>query len=177
MANSSTLLADLDEKVTPTNSIFSLLRLVEVRLIRFWKAHNVNKGGELMGVDMLFVDGRASINVNRLNTFRQLLNEGALYDLSLFDVTRSSPNFRFTDAHVVTDSLIKPVSIEITEASSPIPTEIYRYPMRSERIRLLCKVPSPAGDASDMAVFVSFNTAIAQLSNVRAAEVCNSLEC
>ncbi|CAF1906718.1 unnamed protein product [Brassica oleracea var. botrytis] len=39
------------------------------------------------------------------------------------------------------------------------------------------KVPSPAGDASDMAVFVSFNTAIAQLSNVRAAEVCNSLEC
>ncbi|KAH0873602.1 hypothetical protein HID58_070964 [Brassica napus] len=185
MANSSTLLADLDEKVTPTNSIFSLLRLVEVRLIRFWKAHNVNKGGELMGVDMLFVDGRASINVNRLNTFRQLLNEGALYDLSLFDVTRSSPNFRFTSAHVVTDSLIKPVSIEITEASSPSSTEIYRYPMRSERIRLLCKVeeietdnvPSPAGDASDMAVFVSFNTAIAQLSNVRAAEVCNSLEC
>ncbi|KAH0897495.1 hypothetical protein HID58_047063 [Brassica napus] len=156
-------------------------RLVEVRLIRFWKAHNVNKGGELMGVDMLFVDGRASINVNRLNTFRQLLNEGALYDLSLFDVTRSSPNFRFTDAHVVTDSLIKPVSIEITEASSPSPTEIYR----SERIRLLCKVeeietdnvPSPAGDASDMAVFVSFNTAIAQLSNVRAAEGCLSDQC
>ncbi|KAL0758562.1 hypothetical protein Bca101_074712 [Brassica carinata] len=73
------------------------------------------------------LDEKASINVNRLNTFRQLLNEGALYDLSLFDVTQSSPNFRFTEAHVVTDSLIKPVSIEITEASSPSPTEIYRF--------------------------------------------------
>ncbi|KAL0684798.1 hypothetical protein Bca4012_051646 [Brassica carinata] len=41
----------------------------------------------------------------------------------------------------------------------------------------MIKVPSPAGDASDMAVFVSFNTAIAQLSNVRAAEGCLSDQC
>lgn len=62
-----------------------------------WKAHNVNKGGELMGIDMLLADGKASINVDRLNTFGQLLNEEALYNLSLFGVTRSSPNFFFTE--------------------------------------------------------------------------------
>lgn len=97
-----------------------------------WKAHNVNKGGELMGIDMLLADGKVilltsllytftyrfctfrysfsfcyfivdfdpcfySINVDRLNTFGQLLNEEALYNLSLFGVTRSSPNFFFTE--------------------------------------------------------------------------------
>ncbi|KAJ4905842.1 Uncharacterized protein Rs2_09500 [Raphanus sativus] len=84
-----------------------------------WKAHNVNKGGELMGMDMLLADGKASINVDRLNTFGQLLNEEALYNLN---------------------PLIKPVSTEITESSSPTPTEIYRCPRRSERIVLHCKL-------------------------------------
>ncbi|WZZ05453.1 hypothetical protein YC2023_091374 [Brassica napus] len=56
-----------------------------------------------MGVDMLLVDGKFV----RCNT--------------------EQPNFFFTDAHVVIDSLIKPVYFEITEASSPIPTEIYRF--------------------------------------------------
>ncbi|KAG2314510.1 hypothetical protein Bca52824_017632 [Brassica carinata] len=64
---------------------------------------------------------QASININRLNTFRQLLNERDLCNLSLCDVSRSSPDCCFTDAPVLSDSLIKPVSIKITEAGSPTP--------------------------------------------------------
>ncbi|CAN6818438.1 unnamed protein product [Brassica oleracea] len=35
---------------------------------------------------------------NRQLRFRERLNEGSLYTLSGFDVTRSSPNFRLSDA-------------------------------------------------------------------------------
>ena len=31
---------------------------VEVRLLRFWEARNVRRGGELMGVDMLLLDSK-----------------------------------------------------------------------------------------------------------------------
>ena len=33
----------------------------EVRLLRFWEARNLRKGGELMSVDMLFVDENVSL--------------------------------------------------------------------------------------------------------------------
>nr|VDC99433.1 unnamed protein product [Brassica oleracea] len=86
------------------------------RLLRFWEARNLRKGGELMCLDMLFVDEnilaeialvpyhclnffiQRSISANRQLRFRERLNEGSLYTLSGFDVTRSSPNFRLSDA-------------------------------------------------------------------------------
>ncbi|KAL0856279.1 hypothetical protein Bca101_061432 [Brassica carinata] len=65
---------------------------------------------------------------------------------------------------------------------------LFKYPRRSERIPSHCKVEEietdngrsevltyrvqlAVSDASDTAVFVSFDTAMAQLSNIRAAEV------
>ena len=33
---------------------------VQVRLLRFWEARNVRRGGELMGVDMLLLDSQVS---------------------------------------------------------------------------------------------------------------------
>lgn len=48
MANPQVLLATLN---------FGLCSdAVEVRLLRFWEARNVRRGGELMSLDMLFVD-------------------------------------------------------------------------------------------------------------------------
>lgn len=48
MANSYTLLADLKAGRCSNTA--------EVRLLRFWEARNTKKGGELMSIDMLFLD-------------------------------------------------------------------------------------------------------------------------
>ncbi|KAG2305336.1 hypothetical protein Bca4012_064397 [Brassica carinata] len=52
---------------------------VEVRLLRFWKAKNFKRNGELMRVYMIFVDVKstsmpATMYVNHLVTFRHRLN-------------------------------------------------------------------------------------------------------
>ncbi|CAN6880128.1 unnamed protein product [Brassica oleracea] len=95
MANSQVLLADL--KAGRCSNV------AEVRLLRFWEAINVRKGGELMSVDMLFVDENStltqgSVGANRQLRFRDRLSEGSLYTLTGFDVTRSNTNFRLSDA-------------------------------------------------------------------------------
>ncbi|KAG2333195.1 hypothetical protein Bca52824_004375, partial [Brassica carinata] len=69
MANPQILLADL--------SAGRCSDTAEVRLLRFWEARNVRRGGELMSIDRL--------------------SEGSIYTLSGFDVTRSSPNLRLSD--------------------------------------------------------------------------------
>lgn len=48
MANPQIILADLRAGRLSDDA--------EVRLIRFWEARNVRRGGELMSLDMLFVD-------------------------------------------------------------------------------------------------------------------------
>ncbi|WZZ18730.1 hypothetical protein YC2023_111819 [Brassica napus] len=54
--------------------------VVEARLLRFWEARNVKRGGELMWVDMLLIDVnammQATINANRLSRFRSKLAAG-----------------------------------------------------------------------------------------------------
>ncbi|CDY66397.1 BnaAnng22180D [Brassica napus] len=62
MANVLVLLSDLQSGGSSST--------VEVRLLRFWEARNVCRGGELMGVDMLLLDSQstmmpATVNVNR----------------------------------------------------------------------------------------------------------------
>ncbi|KAL0897040.1 hypothetical protein Bca101_081001 [Brassica carinata] len=57
----------------------------------FWEAHDVKKGDEPMGVDIVFIEekitlNRTSIRIHGLNTLHR---KGAVYGLSDFDVTVS----------------------------------------------------------------------------------------
>ncbi|KAG5415532.1 hypothetical protein IGI04_003099 [Brassica rapa subsp. trilocularis] len=54
MANSYTLLANLRASRCSNTA--------EVRLLRFWEARNINKGGELMSIEMLLIDEALSTN-------------------------------------------------------------------------------------------------------------------
>ncbi|XP_022561634.1 uncharacterized protein LOC106410196 isoform X2 [Brassica napus] len=94
MVNSQVLLTDL--KAGPCSNV------VEVWL-RFGEARNVRKGGELMSIDILFVDENSTVTQGSVGANRQLrfmdgLCEGSLYTLTGFEVTRSNTNFRLSDA-------------------------------------------------------------------------------
>ncbi|CAH8320550.1 unnamed protein product [Eruca vesicaria subsp. sativa] len=114
---------------------------VEIRLLRFWEARNVRKGGELMSVDMLFIDADSTVTQGTVAATRQLrfrdrLTEGSVYTLSGFDVVRSSSNFRLCDA---------PLMIRFNDGTSfdkkfnperPIPTEHFRFMPYSRLLEL-----------------------------------------
>ncbi|KAF8113063.1 hypothetical protein N665_0057s0015 [Sinapis alba] len=96
MANSRVLLSDL--KSGKCSSV------VETRLLRFWEARNIKRGGELMWIDMLMVDVnatimQATISANRLPKFRERLAAGSMYSISGFDVARCAQNFRILNVH------------------------------------------------------------------------------
>ncbi|KAF2551869.1 hypothetical protein F2Q68_00036701 [Brassica cretica] len=111
----------------------------EVQLLRFWEARNLRKGGELMSVDMLFVDDnrfifssltvnltQGTVSANHQLRFRERLSEGSLYTLTGFDVVRSNTNFRFSDAFF-SIRFNEGTSLEKVMASArPIPTELFR---------------------------------------------------
>ncbi|CAF2042186.1 unnamed protein product [Brassica napus] len=124
MANSYTVLADLSAGRCST--------AVEVRILRFWEAKNINKRGQLMSLEMLLIDEHStlvqgSVPASLQLMFRGRLTEGSVYTLSGFDVTRSNPKFRLSDG---------PVSIRFNEGTSfekiattsrIIPTEHFRF--------------------------------------------------
>ncbi|KAL0657537.1 hypothetical protein Bca4012_078122 [Brassica carinata] len=94
----------MDEKVDARSIAlcfdFALLLQFEGWLLqgqRCWEARNVKKSGELMGVDLVFLDKKVkilesyldprfytSIGAHRLNTFNHLLREGVIYESSKF---------------------------------------------------------------------------------------------
>ncbi|KAL0678784.1 hypothetical protein Bca4012_006765 [Brassica carinata] len=103
----------------------------EVRLLRFWEARNLRKGGELMSVDMLFVDENElsvrTVSANRQLRFRERLSEGSLYTLTEFDVVRSNTNFRLSDASF-SIRFNEETSLEkVTASARSIPTELFRF--------------------------------------------------
>ncbi|CAA7060899.1 unnamed protein product [Microthlaspi erraticum] len=112
---------------------------VVARLPRFWEARNVKKCGELMGVEMLLIDGKstlisATINVARLNTFKHLLSKGALYAIGGFDV--AMPKITLTlclDGHSIL-FVVSTYNHRSPQTISAITKEIY---MPSDTQRLL----------------------------------------
>ncbi|KAF3578141.1 hypothetical protein DY000_02030184 [Brassica cretica] len=115
--------------------------VVEARLLRYWEARNVKRGGELMWIDMLLMDVnstimQATINANRVSKFRERLAAGSMYSVSGFDVARCAQNFRLADSPLMIrfndstdfDVLVNPVS--------PLPEEGFRFRNQTELVGL-----------------------------------------
>ncbi|KAL0771733.1 hypothetical protein Bca101_036884 [Brassica carinata] len=136
-----------NQKITLFN--FRCSNVAEVRLLRFWEARNLTKGGELMSVDMLFVDENVSlffhesvlqftssrffnltqgtVSANRHLRFRERLSEGSLYTLTGFDVVRRNTNFRLFDAPF-SIRFNEGISLEkVTVSARPISMELFRF--------------------------------------------------
>ncbi|XP_009150788.1 replication protein A 70 kDa DNA-binding subunit B-like isoform X2 [Brassica rapa] len=133
MANSYTLLANLRAGRCSNTA--------EVRLLRFWEARNINKGGELMSIELLLIDEadtlvQGCVSAVHQRKFRERLAEGSVYTLSGFDVTRSKPKFKLSDG---------PVSIRFNEGTEfeklaatarTIPTEHFRFRTHEQILEL-----------------------------------------
>ncbi|CAN6826901.1 unnamed protein product [Brassica oleracea] len=115
--------------------------VVEARLLRYWEARNVKRGGELMWIDMLLMDVnstimQATINANRVSKFRERLPAGSMYSVSGFDVARCAQNFHLADSPLMIrfndstdfDVLVNPVS--------PLPEEGFRFCNQTELVGL-----------------------------------------
>ncbi|KAF3545639.1 hypothetical protein DY000_02001571 [Brassica cretica] len=105
---------------------------VEARLLRFWEAKNVKRGGELMWFDLLLIDVnstmmQATIYANRLSRFRSKLAAGTMFTISGFDVTRCAQNFRLTDSPLMIRFNDSTAFDELTKPVSPLPEEGFRF--------------------------------------------------
>uniref|UniRef100_A0A0D3C2R7 40S ribosomal protein S25 n=1 Tax=Brassica oleracea var. oleracea TaxID=109376 RepID=A0A0D3C2R7_BRAOL len=81
--------------------------VVEARLLRFWQAKNVKRGGELMWMDLLMVDFNSTmmqvtIGAGRLPQFRDRLHAGTMFFVSGFDVSRC---FKLITPYILSDRL------------------------------------------------------------------------
>ncbi|KAG5378223.1 hypothetical protein IGI04_026065, partial [Brassica rapa subsp. trilocularis] len=104
----------------------------EVCLLRFLEARNINKGGELMSVDMLLLDENSTlvhgfVSVLRQLRFRNRLTEGSVYSLRGFDVTRNSPKFRLSDGIVSICFNDETAFEQLGMSVWNIPTEHFRF--------------------------------------------------
>ncbi|KAG2298749.1 hypothetical protein Bca4012_010244 [Brassica carinata] len=155
MANSYTLLADLKAGRCSNTA--------EVRLLRFWEARNTKKGGELMSIDMLFLDEQSTLiqgtmNTKRIPTYRPYLNEGSIYTLSGFDVTRSNNNYRLSDAPVSVRFIEETAFDKVTASDKVIPNEMFRFRSYDQLLALANtnrQLPDVIGELSAMRSTIS----------------------
>lgn len=154
MANSYTLLADLKTGRCSNTA--------EVRLLRFWEARNTKKGGELMSLDMLFLDEQSTLiqrtmSATRRHTYRPYLSEGSIYSLSGFDVTRSNSNFRLSDASVSIQFSDGTMFVQVTDSDKVIPTEMFWFRSYDQILALANtnrQLPDMLGELSAIRSFV-----------------------
>ncbi|KAL0864280.1 hypothetical protein Bca101_043398 [Brassica carinata] len=133
MANNLVFLSDLQTGRSSSS--------VQVRLLRFWEARNVRRGGELMGVDMLLLDSQATmlpatISVHRLETHRSNLKEGLVYSLTGFDVAQCNPNYRLSDSSLLIRFNDSTSFKDVADLAAPIPLESFRFHNHSEMLGL-----------------------------------------
>ncbi|KAH0884567.1 hypothetical protein HID58_060663 [Brassica napus] len=114
---------------------------VEMRLLRSWKARNVKKGGELMWIDLLFVDEKSTlihgtINSHRLKKYGDQFSEGSLHSMSGFDVTRSPNNFKISDFPLAIRFNDHTAFELLTDSVNPIPDEMFRFRTHQQLLAL-----------------------------------------
>ncbi|CAF1917187.1 unnamed protein product [Brassica napus] len=130
--------------------------VVEARLLRFWEARNVKRGGELMWVDMLLMDVnstliQATITTNRLPRFRDRLAAGTMYSVSGFDVARCAQNFKLADSSLMIRFNDSTEFDVLSDPVSPIPAEGFRFRNQTELVGLAnTNTQLPATELSDL---------------------------
>ncbi|KAG2313994.1 hypothetical protein Bca52824_017116 [Brassica carinata] len=129
---------------------------VEARLLRFWEAKNVKRGGELMWVDMLMVDVnatvmQATIGASRLARFRHKLTAGKVYTVSGFDVGQCAQNFRLSNSSLQIRFNESTSFDELTEPVSPLPEEAAGFRTSLNVIGEIISVKSTVCDDDDPA--------------------------
>ncbi|CAN6977247.1 unnamed protein product [Brassica rapa subsp. trilocularis] len=130
--------------------------VVEARLLRFWEARNVKRGGELTWVDMLLMDVnstliQATINANRLPKFRERLAVGTMYSVSCFDVARCAQNFKLADSSLMIRFNDSTEFDVLSDPVSPIPAEGFRFRNQTELVGLdNTNTQLPATELSDL---------------------------
>ncbi|CAN6862516.1 unnamed protein product [Brassica oleracea] len=115
--------------------------VVEARLLRYWEARNVKRGGELMWVDMLLVDVnatmmQATISAHRLPQYQERLTAGAMYSIADFYVARCAQNFRLSDSSLMIRFNKSTSFDEIDDPVSAFPEEAFRFRDQSELLGL-----------------------------------------
>ncbi|CAN6904189.1 unnamed protein product [Brassica oleracea] len=98
------------------------------------ETQDLNKGGELimlleekvssyffLQISFILQSSliKISVSVHRLNTFRELLKEGALYELSGFDVTRSNNHFKLCNSNVAIRLNQSTKMVEVPAVANP----------------------------------------------------------
>ncbi|CAN7000207.1 unnamed protein product [Brassica oleracea var. botrytis] len=115
--------------------------VVEARLLRFWEAKNVKRGGELIWMDLLMVDVNSTmmqvtISASCLPQFRERLHAGTIFSVSGFDVSRCAQNFRLTDSSLMIRFSESTLFQVLSEPVSPLPEEAFRFRNQQELIGL-----------------------------------------
>nr|XP_009773956.1 PREDICTED: uncharacterized protein LOC104224088 isoform X1 [Nicotiana sylvestris] len=100
--------------------------LIRVRICRMWESFNPKKNGELIGLDMIFIDEKenlmhATINKKLYNKFKDKLTEGSLSVIKKFKVVENSGRYRPVESNFKINFLLKTVVKSLKEdVSIPI---------------------------------------------------------
>ena len=78
----------------------------------------------------------ATVNVNRLATHLTNLEEGSVYSLTGFEVTRCNQNYRLSDSSLLIRFTDSTSFKKVTEPAVPIPLESFRFRNYSEMLGL-----------------------------------------
>ncbi|KAH0855073.1 hypothetical protein HID58_020361, partial [Brassica napus] len=125
-----------------------------------WETRNVRKGDERLSLDMLLIDEQptimqGSVSSSRIPKFRNPFNEGSVYTLNCFDVTRTNPNFRLS----MPPSQYACVNINSLNVTAAGKEEFDKY-------RMIFTV----SDDTDTTAFLGFDMEVARLPNIQASQ-------
>ncbi|XP_013633254.1 PREDICTED: uncharacterized protein LOC106338940 [Brassica oleracea var. oleracea] len=79
---------------------------------------------------------QATINANRLSSFRERLSAGTMYSISGFDVARCAQNFKLTDSSLMIRFNDSTEFDVLTDPVSPLPVEGFRFRNQTELVGL-----------------------------------------
>nr|XP_018622666.1 uncharacterized protein LOC104085611 isoform X2 [Nicotiana tomentosiformis] len=107
-------------------------RLIKVRICRMWDSFNPKKNGELIGLDMIFIDEKenlihATINKKLYNKFKDKLTEGSLSIIKNFKVVESSGGYRPVESNFKINFLLKTVVKSLEEDIVSIPINGFQF--------------------------------------------------